>query len=117
MLRIAAVVALMATPAWAGESSLSGGDWACNDSGQCSPTWVTPSQTWQPPGVRPFPGEGTTSAPLATLLTGTNTSLETIPSSPPPPPICKPGWTAVDVASGTTIVHKCAAVGDLRDPE
>jgi hypothetical protein len=84
---VASVVLLMAAPAWAQE--------IC------------------PPYCGGFVPRGSISGPTY----GWTTSVQATPEKTK----CSPGWTMVDVASrvsgGETIIHKCAAVGDLRDPE
>jgi hypothetical protein len=93
--RIAIVAALMATPAWAWDRSLPGGDWTCDDFGGCRPMEVVQSNPVQ-------------SNPVAITA--------------PPKTKCDEGWTLVPVGHALspetyTIIYKCAAVGDLRDPE
>ena len=96
--RIAIIFALMATTVWAGDA------WTCDGSGQCFDgsgqpfRTVTPQTYWRPPSA------GQTTAPMTANTT--------------PKTKCLPGWTLVDVySSHSEPIHKCAAVGDLRDPE
>jgi hypothetical protein len=138
--RIAIVAALMATPALAWDRSLSGGDWTCDDLGQCH--LITPD-FWQssgpytaPPqndvrcvsgcsgGVSDMSGSISGGAALTVTRPSSPTDAETSGSLPynvsfPPKTKCDVGWTLVPVGHATdpTVIYKCAAVGDLRDPE
>lgn len=57
-----------------------------------------------------------TLAGCATIMGAVGTAVQS--SIPPKPPVCQSGWMLVYAESVHRVsIPKCAAVGDLRDPE
>jgi hypothetical protein len=109
MIRIAAIIVLMASPAWATDT------WTdIKPDGTSSPQPLvfigcatTDGKTWMSTDGRPCPVNPN----------GQATVNNNLPVTIGVPQTCDPGWTLVDVvAKDRPTVHKCAPVGDLRDP-
>lgn len=106
---IAAVVALMTGRAAADSLTGRTDTWQCNVDGTvCG--WVDGHKSTPPAVVM---GDGWSQPSSISAIGSFGVSI-----SPPLKTRCAPGWTLVDVGVAPGgLVHKCAPVGDLRDPE